>query len=154
GPEVPRQRIFYLLPKIHKDQSKWTIPGKMPEGRPIVSDVNSESYRVSQLLDSFLTPLATKHETYLKNTYDFVMKIRDNTVEENCYIVTGDVSVLYTNMLHDRTVKCVQDIFDKVPDVARPDKHLINLLDITLKNNDFNFNDKNYLQTCGTPMGK
>src|ERR1041384_4264219 len=66
GPENPRQRIFYLLPKIHKDKKKWSIPDKMPEGRPIVSDVESESYRVSQWLDHFLTPLATKNTTYLK----------------------------------------------------------------------------------------
>ena len=60
GPEDPRHRIFYLLPKIHKDRRKWTIADKMPEGRPIVSDVESESYRISQLLEQFLTPF---HET-------------------------------------------------------------------------------------------
>ena len=154
GPLKPRHRIFYLLPKIHKDRNKWTIPEKMPEGRPIVSDVESESYRVSQLLDHCLTPLATKHTTYLKNTYDFIDKIRHKIVDEHCFIVTGDVSALYTNMMHDRTIACVKEIFEKYPDPARPDKHLIDLLNVTLKNNDFQFNGKHYLQTCGTPMGK
>ena len=50
GPSDYRPRIFYLLPKIHKKQSIW--PNKnMPEGRPIVSDVNSETYRISELID-------------------------------------------------------------------------------------------------------
>src|SRR5215467_13841949 len=84
GPEEPRHRIFYLLPKIHKDKSKWTLPGKMPEGRPIVSDVESESYRVSQMLEHFLTPLSIKHESFLKNTYDFIEKIRDQIVDPDC----------------------------------------------------------------------
>src|SRR5215470_17323332 len=154
GPTQPRHRIFYLLPKIHKESHKWTLPGRMPEGRPIVSDVESESYRASKLLDSFLTPLANRHASYLKNTYDFVEKIRGVPVNENCFIVTGDVSALYTNMLHDRTIACVRDIFMKYPDVTRPDKHLLELLEVTLKNNDFQFNGKCYLQTCGTPMGK
>jgi hypothetical protein len=116
GPDTPRHRIFYLLPKIHKNKSKWTIPDKMPEGRPIVSDVESESYRVSQMLEHFLTPLAIKHETYLKNTYDFVEKIRGKNVDENCYLITGDVSALYTNMMHERTINCVREIFQKYPD--------------------------------------
>lgn len=154
GPDDPRQRIFYLLPKIHKDRTKWTIPDKMPEGRPIVSDVESESYRVSQWLEHYLTPLAIKHETYLKNTYDFVEKIRGKVVDQECYLITGDVSALYTNMLHERTIECVREILQKYPDQARPDKHILDLLSITLRNNDFRFNGKFYLQTCGTPMGK
>lgn len=154
GPATPRHRIFYLLPKIHKDKQKWTIPAKMPEGRPIVSDVESESYRVSQYIDTFVTPLSTRHSTYLKNTYDFVSKIRNQIVPNDCFLVTGDVSALYTNMLHDRTLSCIENIFEKYPDPLRPDKHLLELLKVTLKNNDFQFYGKNYLQTCGTPMGK
>lgn len=154
GPPIPRHRKFYLLPKIHKDKNKWTIPDRMPEGRPIVSDVESESYRVSQYIDTFISPLSTRHATYLKNTYDFIDKIRNVPIPEDCFLVTGDVSALYTNMLHDRTLFCVKNIFEKYPDPTRPDKHLIDLLKITLKNNDFHFNGKNYLQTCGAPMGK
>lgn len=154
GPVTPRNRVFYLLPKIHKDKNKWTIPDKMPEGRPIVSDVESESYRVSKYIDSFVTPLSTRHTSYLKNTYDFVSKIRNTIIPNDCFLVTGDVTALYTNMLHDRTLSCTENIFQKYPDPLRPDKHLIELLKITLKNNDFQFNGKNYLQTCGTPMGK
>lgn len=154
GPDNPRHRIYYLLPKIHKDRAKWVLKDKMPEGRPIVSDVESESYRVSQWLEHHLTPLATKHETYLKNTYDFVEKIRDKVVDQECFLITGDVSALYTNMKHERTIECVREIFKKYPDQARPDKHILDLLNITLRNNDFQFNGKFYLQTCGTPMGK
>ena len=154
GPDKPRQRIYYLLPKIHKDRAKWTLKDKMPEGRPIVSDVESESYRVSQWMEHYLTPLAIKHETYLKNTYDFVEKIRGKSVDQECFLITGDVSALYTNMIHERTIECVRKIFQKYPDRSRPDKHILDLLNITLRNNDFQFNGKCYLQTCGTPMGK
>ena len=119
-----------------------------------MSDVESESYRISQWLEHFLTPLAIKHETYLKKTYDFVEKIRGKIVDKDCYLITGDVSALYTNMQHERTIECVREIFKKYPDRTRPDKHILDLLNITLRNNDFQFNGKCYLQTCGTPMGK
>lgn len=43
GNNTPRPRLFYLLPKIHKDVAKWSIPGEVPPGRPIVSDCESET---------------------------------------------------------------------------------------------------------------
>lgn len=154
GPINPRPRTFYILPKIHKPLSKWTISGKMPEGRPIVSDINSESYRASQYLESFLAPLANKHASYLKNSYDFVNKIRNAVVPGECLIVTADVSALYTNMHHDRIVSSIRQAFQNFPDPTRPDNILLELLDFILKHNDFEFNNQNYLQICGCPMGK
>ena len=65
-----RPRIFYILPKIHKNKNSWPFPN-MPPGRPIVSDCSSESYAVSNYIDSFLNPLSNKHPSYLKDTGDF-----------------------------------------------------------------------------------
>ena len=47
----------------------------MPEGRPIVGDCATESRRVSDYIDYYLKPMATKNPSYLKDTYDFVSKI-------------------------------------------------------------------------------
>lgn len=154
GPEIYRPRIFYLLPKIHKDMNSWTIPYQVPPGRPIVSDINSESYRISKYLDSFLKPLACQHISYLKNTQDFINKIRNLEINKDTILVTGDVSALYTNMQHDRIIQTMEAIFQKYPNPNRPDKHIIQLMNLILKNNDFVFNDKIYKQTCGCPMGK
>lgn len=149
-----RPRIFYLLPKIHKKAESWPQPGKMPEGRPIVSDCASESYNISEYLDSFIAPHSVKHPAYLKNTYDFINKVQNQTVHKNSILVTGDVSSLYTNMNLDRILMIVKDTFEKFPDDKRPDKELLKLLDITLKNNDFEFNGTFFLQIHGTAMGK
>ncbi len=43
GSGTPRPRRFYLLPKIHKDPENWSKAFKIPPGRPIVSDCDSES---------------------------------------------------------------------------------------------------------------
>lgn len=155
GPTPYKPRTFYLLPKIHKKIDSWTIPGRMPQGRPIVSDVQSESYRISAYIDFFLNPLACKHASYIKNTYDFVDKTRHVVVNRDCFLVTGDVTSLYTNMNIDRTIKIVTETLRDAPaDPTRPDAELIELLDITMRNNDFEFDNKFYLQTCGTAMGK
>lgn len=152
--ESTRPRIFYLLPKIHKKADSWPQPGRMPEGRPIVSDCSSESYRVSEYIDSFISPLACRHPAYLKDTYGFVDKIRGKPVSENSFLVTGDVSSLYTNMNLDRICAVIREAFNSNPDALRPSEEIIELLDLTLKNNDFEFNNEYYLQVHGTAMGK
>jgi hypothetical protein len=148
-----RKRVFYLLPKIHKPRERWPQPD-MPEGRPIVSDCGSESYRISQFIDSFLKPISIKHPSYLKDTYDFINKIKNRKVPKGSILVTGDVSSLYTNMKIDRTLSVARDALHKHRTPGRPDKYIIELLEVTLKNNDFCFNGEYFLQTCGTAMGK
>lgn len=149
----PSQRPFYLLPKIHKPHNKWPHP-HMPEGRPIVSDCGSETYNIGAYIDYFLKPLATRHPSYLKDTYDFVAKIRNKPVPSDALIVTGDITALYTNMNIDRSLKIVRDAFTLSPDPRRPDEALLELLEICLKSNDFYFAGKTFLQICGTAMGK
>jgi hypothetical protein len=148
-----RPRVFYILPKVHKEKVAWPSPF-MPPGRPIVSDCSSESYNISEYLDSFLTPLANKHPSYLKDTYDFLQKVTKIPIPPNSFLVTGDITSLYTNMDLNRTLATVRLMFSQNPDPSRPDSQLLELLSITLKQNDFTFNNKFYLQTCGIAMGK
>jgi hypothetical protein len=70
----------------------------MPEGRPIVADCGSETYAMCDFIDYFLKPLATKHSSYLQDTYDYYRKIKGQRIPSNAFIVTGDVTALYTNM--------------------------------------------------------
>jgi hypothetical protein len=138
-PSMPAHtRTFYLLPKVHKPRSKWHS-FNMPEGRPIVSDCGSETYRICELIDFFLKPLSNKHPSYFQDTYDFISKIRNQVVPVHSFLVTGDITALYTNMNISRSLKIVQDIFSLFPDPRRPDSHLLELLNICLRCNDFEF---------------
>jgi len=153
-PEVPaKSRPFYLLPKVHKPRDKWPHPN-MPEGRPIVADSGSETENICKYIDYYLQPLAINHPSYIKDTYDFISKIRGKQVPTNSFLVTGDVTGLYTNMNIDLTLELVREIFKKYPNPARPDRQLLTLLELTLKRNDFEFAGRIFLQICGTAMGK
>ena len=147
-------RKFYLLPKIHKEKSKWTVPDKMPPGRPIVSDCSSESYGVAAYIDYFLKPIANKHQSYLKDTFDFLEKIGQQTFFNPCFLFTMDVEGLYTNIDTQLGLAAVRRAFERHPDPNRPDEELLELLRISLTQNDFTFDQKMYLQTKGTAMGK
>lgn len=153
-PSLPSQtRAFYLLPKVHKPRHKWPS-FNMPEGRPIVSDCGSETYRICELVDYFLKPLANKHLSYVQDTYDFISKIRDVSVPSRSFLITGDITALYTNMNITRSLQVIKDIFASHPDPNRPDKHILQLLDICLRFNDFEFAGELFLQILGIAMGK
>lgn len=152
--DTDRPRYFYILPKIHKPRSKWPQPDRMPEGRPIVSDSGSESCRVAAFIDSFIKPLSTSHPSYIQDTYAFVRKVNHFRIPRDAYLVTGDVTALYTNMTHDRIIDTVSAALRDSPVPNRPDRAIIELLDFTLRSNDFLFNDEVFLQICGTAMGK
>jgi hypothetical protein len=130
--EDSRPRLFYILPKVHKDLNSWPSPS-MPPGRPIVSDCSSESYHISEYIDSFLTPLANRHPSFIKDTYDFLQKTTNKPIPPGCFLVTGDITSLYTNMDLDRTLATVQRIFKTYPDPARPDLYLLKLFKNYLK---------------------
>lgn len=151
--EDARPRRFYLLPKIHKDMSKWTIQNKMPPGRPIVSDCSSESYRIAEYLDRILQPLSVKHDSYVENTYDFLKKVQNLEVPENAYLITLDIESLYTNIKTEDGVAAVEEMFRRHPQESRSEE-VIKLLKLSLECNDFEFNDQWYLQVSGTAMGK
>ena len=154
GKDPPRPRKLYLLPKIHKDPGTWTVPHQVPPGRPIVSDCGSESYRIAEYIDFYLNPLSQKHNSYIKDTYDFVDRLKTIEFPPGAMLFSIDVDALYTNIDTHLGLKAVRETFQRYPDPNRPDEALLELLELGLTKNDFIFNEKYYLQVHGTAMGK
>lgn len=154
GDTTPRERRFYTLPKIHKDPNGWTLPFEVPPGRPIVSDCNSETYRTAEYIDYYLNPLSVKHPSYVKDTYHFIETIRGLKIPPNSLFFTIDIDSLYTNIETKSGLSAVRKIFQTYQDDSRPDEELLQLLEINLTRNDFEFNGEYYLQVKGTAMGK
>jgi len=65
-----------------------------------------------------------------------------------------DVESLYTNMKLDLILEAVREAFIENPNPFRPDEAILQLLALTLYNNDFEFNSQFYLQLCGVAMGR
>lgn len=154
GPSEPRPRLFYILPKIHKDPIKWSLPYKIPPGRPIVSDCSSETYGTAEFIDFYLNPLSKLHQSYVKDAYHFIDIIKNIQIPIHSMLFTIDVDSLYTNIVTEEGINAVLNVFQKNPDGGRPDKEIIQLLEINLLRNDFQFNGEWFLQVKGTAMGK
>ncbi|XP_060066994.1 uncharacterized protein LOC132547247 [Ylistrum balloti] len=140
-----RTPLFYLLPKIHK-------PGN--PGRPIVSAVGGPTEKLSATVDFYLKPLASEVKSYLKDTTDFLNKILDlRQIPAHSFLVTADVSSLYTSIPHRDGILAAKRALDTRGDNSPPTWILLRFLHFVLTCNCFRFNNQHYLQIQGTSMG-
>ena len=63
---------FYLLPKIHKRM--YDIPGT-----PVISNCDFYTENISAFLDQRLKPIALQVKSCIKDTNEFLKKLRDLT---------------------------------------------------------------------------
>ena len=140
-----RTPIFYMLPKVHKPNNP---------GRPVVSSVNSHTEKLSAYVDEFLRPLAENLPSHIKDTTDFIKRLRElGRVPENCILATLDVSSLYTNIDTNEGLTIVEEEFEKAGRNNPSAKTLACLLEKVLKLNNFTFNQEHFIQVKGTAMG-
>ena len=140
-----RTLIFYMLPKIHKNRHT-------PPGRPIVSSIGSHTEKLSQMIDLILQPYAMKGQSYIKDTSDFILKIKDLTLEPDEWIFIMDVTSLYTNIPHDKGIRAVKNVI-QMRNSLPANEYILRILNLVLKCNSFRFNENYYVQINGTAMG-
>ena len=139
-----RTPVMYFLPKLHKANRP---------GRPIVSAVNSPTDLLSAFIDAHLKPIVPTIPSYIKDTTDFLRKLRTVSFSRNDILVTVDVKSLYTNIPHMDGIAAAKKVLN-----LRDNKHphtwlLLKLIHLVLTSNGFSFNNEFYLQTSGTAMG-
>ena len=145
GSRTPK---FYGSAKIHKDG----VPL-----RPIVSTVGSATYRIAKRLNTILTPYARDAESYIKNTTDFVGKLKDITIEDDEIMVSYDVKSLFTNVpigaAYKEIEKAVRGDKDVKQRTGMGADAIMKLVELCLSITNFQFQDKHYELTDGLPMG-
>ena len=93
---------MYLLPKIHK--RLYDVPG-----RPVISNCGTPTEKVSEFLDHHLKPVMQEGDSYIKDTGDFLNKIKNiNAIPKNAILVTADVVGLYPSIPHQAGLKALR----------------------------------------------
>jgi hypothetical protein len=165
-----KSSIFYVLPKIHKcDMIKQNIKNVengyleivLPNdlsSRPIVSNNNSPTCRLSHYMDQILKILCPLSTGYIKDTYDFLEKI-PKIIETDTIFISLDVTNLYTNITKDYGLEAVSYIFRSSqydiedPRLLYPVSFILDGLNLILSNNTFKYKSLNFIQIRGTAMG-
>lgn len=147
--ENPRTANFYMLIKIHKG----TNP---PPGRPIISANNSPTERISAFVDFFLQPGIPKLKSFVKDTTHFLQKLSTiDRLPNDSILACLDVCSLYTNIPNKEAIRAAAKTLGRLrPGAQHPtNQSLIQLLDLVMNKNNFEFNGDHYLQISGTAMG-
>lgn len=147
--------IIYGLPKIHKKD----IPL-----RPIISQCCSLTRKLHIYIQQLLKIGEAKIPNIIKDTTDFLNKLHllKDKISDDTLLVTMDVESLYTNIPLDfgiellvehytRTLRYWNDFEIDVKPI--PPKLLKIILEFTLRNCYFTFNNLIYKQIIGLTMG-
>ena len=138
---------LYLLHKIHKHLS--SVPG-----RPVIPNCGTPTQRASEFLDHHLKPVMQNGKSYIRDSSDFISKIKDlNNIPQGAVLVTADVVGLYLSIPHDLGLKSLREVLKKrkLKPVSTDD--LVRMAEFVLQNNYFEFSGEIKLQISGTAIG-
>ena len=145
--EEPKFGRFYLLPKIHKRLH--SIPS-----RPITSNSGFYTGNISAFLDFHLKSIAEKIKSYIKDTNDFLRKLQNlPKLPDDVILCTIDVVGLYPNIPNEEGLLFLKKALDKRRNKTVSTESHIELVELVLRNNCFEFNDRFKKQKEGTAIG-
>ena len=122
---------MYLLPKIHKRLDN--VPG-----RPVISNCGTPTEKASEFLDHHLQPIMKSRVSYIKDTNDFLFKLKNlGKIPENASPVTADVVGLYPSIPHDEGLEVLRKQLNAFDNKSILTEHLVKMAEFVLKNNYF-----------------
>ncbi|KAM4048601.1 LOW QUALITY PROTEIN: uncharacterized protein ACNLHF_011402 [Anomaloglossus baeobatrachus] len=128
-PDFPVMSTFYILPKVHKGVSPL-------RGRPIVLGVGSIGQNVGIYLDEILNPFVTSLSSYIRDSMDFIKRIKGVTVDSGTFLASIDVETLYSSIPHDQGMRAIEYFLSTRGQQFETHKQLIlSLLHFVLHNN-------------------
>ena len=136
---------MYGLPKVHKEG----IPL-----RPILAAYSAPSCKLAKFLLKFIQPY-TRNQYTLNNSFDFKQLLSSLNFQHEIYLVSFDISSLFTNVPVKETVDiAVQSVFNGIQNVGNISKKLFRkLLELVVSDNRFLFNNEHIQQHEGFAMG-
>ena len=137
-----------MLPKIHKDPLN-------PPGRPVVSGSGGPTEKISQLVDHFIGQIVLLSQSYIRDSTHLINIHNGFTVLPEMLLCTLDITSLYTNIPPDEGIQSTKEMLaiHKPPDSLPHNCYIIELLELVLTDNHFEFNGRYYHQLSGTAMG-
>ena len=149
--EKSRCPSLYGLPKIHN-------PTDLPF-RPILSGNGNPTENASILIDYILQPISTSHPLYLKDTTNLLNLLSPIIFPQGTIPFTLDVIGMYPNIPIPEAIKATKEALNANTKLLNRNKTIYNptavleLLDLVLNENFFQFNQKFYHQKHGIAMG-
>ena len=123
----PKFARFYLLSKIHKRLHN--VPG-----RPVISNSGYSTENISSFLDQHLQPLAQAVKSYIKDTNEFLKKLRSlQKLPDDIILCTMDIVGLYPNIPHEEGLSALTKRLETRKEKYVSTDTIIDLAEVVLK---------------------
>ena len=137
---------LYLLHKIHK--RLFEVPG-----RPVISNCGTPTEKVSEFLDSELKSVMKEGWSYIKDSGDFIKKLKNvDHIPQDAIMLTAGVVGLYPSIPHNAGLEALRKALDNRENKKISTDDLTKMAEFVLKNNYFEFNAKVKKQISGTAI--
>ena len=139
--------VLYGLCKVHKEST-----GNSPLLRPILSAINTPSYKLAKFFIPLLSDL-TKNDYVSKDSFSFAQGVRSQNF--NLYMSSFDIDSLLINLPLNETIHmCADKLFKRKNKVKGMTKiEFKTLLEYATKKSFLLFNGSFYNQVDGVAMG-
>ena len=125
----------------------------MPE-RPVISNCGYYTENISSFLGYHLQPVTQKVKLYIKDTNHFLNKLKGlGKLPQGVILCTIDIIGLYPNIPHSEGLIALRRFLELRDNKQISGGTLVELTEIVLKNNIFEFNEKTFKQVRGTTIG-
>ncbi|XP_055715097.1 uncharacterized protein LOC129809288, partial [Phlebotomus papatasi] len=136
---------IYGLPKIHKQGTPL---------RPIVSCIMAPTYEISKFISNILKPVTNRGGYSVKDSFEFVERVRTITVPEGYVMVSFDVIALFPNIPRNLAIQIIDNMWQTIQSHTSIGKDLfMKILRYCLETSYFVYEDQYYHQIDGMPMG-
>ena len=116
-------------------------------GRPVISNCGTPTEKASEFLDFYLKPLMQNGWSYLRDSGDFIDKIkRIEKITEGPFLVTVDVVGLYPSIPHKEGIVAIKQKLEEQSSIKIPTNEMFNYMDKT--ETDFLKTQYNHLFGC------
>ncbi|XP_045492134.1 uncharacterized protein LOC123691667 [Colias croceus] len=139
-PSCVKPPKMYGLPKIHKTNTPL---------RPIVSQIDTPTQKLSQHMSRVLAPLRGNTSAYVKDSYHFVEILKDLNIANNETMVSFDVQSLFTNL---PVTDCINIVKKRLGEHNMPLEYA-EILEHCLTSGYLLWNGEFYMQVDGVAMG-
>ncbi|GFG32294.1 hypothetical protein Cfor_02691, partial [Coptotermes formosanus] len=154
---IDKHKIKHLTP-IHPVPPTLTARLKIHKPnipiRPVVNNFNAPSYKVARFMAKNLKDYLNLPNTYNTiNSHALAQDISKLTINEHCKLVTYDIQDLYVNIPIGETLH-ITDFFLRINNnKATIRSQILGLMQATLAQNYFKFNEEFYQPQKGIAMG-
>lgn len=140
---------IYGLGKLHKRKPNEDIPF-----RPVVSTVQSPSYKISKLIANCLSKVMKESEHHLKDSWQFAERIKEVNIPNGYKLISLDATSFFTSIPMNLCTKAIKARWKIIkPHTYLTQVQFIEAIKLIISESYFCYKDEFYIQKSGLAMG-